>query len=131
MRRFCFLCLLIFAGLSLANSRAQDKAPLRLVKTIPMPNVEGRIDHMAVDLAHQRLYVAALVNNTLEVLDLSAGRVSQTVTGLKEPQGVVFNPETGILYVTAGGDGKCYAYSGDPLTRKAEVDAGEDADNIR
>ncbi len=131
MRRFCFLCLLISAEAILVSIYPQDKASLRLVQTIPMPNVEGRIDHMAVDLAHKRLYVAALVNNTLEVLDLRAGRVSQTVTGLKEPQGVVFVPETGILYVTTGGDGKCFAYSGDPLSRKAEAEAGEDADNIR
>lgn len=101
------------------------------VQTIPMANVEGRIDHMAVDLAHKRFYVAALVNNTLEVLDLRAGKVSQTVTGLKEPQGVVFVPDTGTLYVTTGGDGKCLAFSGDPLTRTAEADAGADADNIR
>jgi len=131
MRRCCFLCLLISASLTLASTHAQDKAVLRLVQTIPMPNVEGRIDHMAVDLAHKRLYVAALVNNTLEVLDLRAGKVSQTVTGLKEPQGMVFVPETGILYVATGGDGKCYAFSGDPLTRTSEVDAGADADNIR
>lgn len=111
MRRFRFLWLLISAGAILVSIHAQDKAPLRLVQTIPMPNVEGRIDHMAVDLAHKRLCVAALVNNTLEVLDLRAGKVSQTVTGLKEPQGVVFVPETGILYVTTGGDGKCFAFS--------------------
>lgn len=131
MKKLCLLCLLLSAGVFLASIHAQDNASLRLVQTIPMPNVEGRIDHLAVDLAHKRLYVAALVNNTLEVLDLRAGKVSQTVTGLKEPQGVVFVPETGILYVTTGGDGKCYAFSGDPLTRRAEVDAGADADNIR
>jgi YVTN family beta-propeller protein len=96
-----------------------------------MPNVEGRIDHLAIDLAHKRLYVAALVNNTLEVLDLGAGKVVQTVSGLKEPQGVVFVPETGTLYVATGGDGKCFAFSGSPLTRSAEAEAGDNADNIR
>ncbi len=131
MKSFCFLCLLLSAGIFVAGGRTQDRAPLRLVQTIPMPNVDGRIDHLAVDLAHKRLYVAALANNTLEVLDLNAGKVVQTVSGLKEPQGVVFVPGTGMLYVTTGGDGKCFAFSGAPLTRAAEVEAGADADNIR
>jgi YVTN family beta-propeller protein len=96
-----------------------------------MPNVQGRIDHMALDIEHQRIYVAALGNNTLEVLDLRSGKVTQTVSGLKEPQGVVFVPEMGKLFVTTGGDGKCYAYSGDPLLQISVADIGEDADNIR
>src|SRR6266850_2592219 len=32
-----------------AKPLQQDKAPLRLIQTIPMPNVKGRIDHMEVD----------------------------------------------------------------------------------
>jgi YVTN family beta-propeller protein len=123
--------LLMSVGIFMDWSSAQEKPPLRLVQTIPMPNVEGRIDHLAIDLAHKRLYVAALVNNTLEVVDLGAGKVVQTVSGLKEPQGVVFVSETGTLYVTTGGDGKCFAFSGNPLAKSAEVEAGEDADNIR
>jgi len=49
------------------------QAPLNLVGTIDLPRVEGRIDHLALDRAAQRLYVAALGNNTVEVLDLKAG----------------------------------------------------------
>ena len=45
-------------------------APLRLVGAIEIPAVRGRIDHLAVDLAHERLFVAALGNNTVEVIDL-------------------------------------------------------------
>lgn len=96
-----------------------------------MPNVEGRIDHMALDIEHQRLYVAALGNNTLEVLDLRAAKVTQTITGLKEPQGVVYVRDLGKLFVTTGGDGKCYAFAGDPLRQLSVFDVGEDADNIR
>jgi chromate transporter len=49
---------------------ATDAPPLRLVQTIPLPGVQGRIDHLAVDVAGQRLFVAALGNNTVEVVDL-------------------------------------------------------------
>src|SRR5512137_2689375 len=113
MRRSMLVCLFVGAGAMLQGIFGQNNAPLRLVQTIPMPNVEGRIDHMALDMEHQKLYVAALGNNTLEVLDLRAAKVIQTVTGLKEPQGVVYVASMGKLFVTTGGDGKCYAYSGD------------------
>ena len=46
--------------------------PLILVRTIELPGVDGRIDHLAVDSPTQRLYVAALGNNTVEVVDLTA-----------------------------------------------------------
>ena len=68
--RHCSLLLLLVLTLLTSPTQAQEGAPLRLVQTIPLPHVEGRIDHLAVDLRGQRLFVAALGNNTLEVLDL-------------------------------------------------------------
>src|SRR5262249_48862484 len=71
--RYYSLLLLLALTLLMSTTHAQEGAPLRLVQTIPLPHVEGRIDHMAVDLQGQRLFVAALGNDTLEVLDLQAG----------------------------------------------------------
>jgi hypothetical protein len=45
-------------------------APLRLEKTILLPDVQGRIDHLSLDVKNQRLFVAALGNNTVEVVDV-------------------------------------------------------------
>lgn len=131
MRKSVLMWLFIAAGAILPSIYSQNNVPLRLIQTIPMPNVQGRIDHMALDIEHQRLYVAALGNNTLEVLDLRAAKVTQAITGLKEPQGVVYVPALGKLFVTTGGDGKCYVFSGDPLRQLSVLDIGEDADNIR
>ena len=131
MRKPGLVWLFIGASAILPSIYSQNNAPLRLIQTIPMPKVQGRIDHMALDIEHQRLYVAALGNNTLEALDLRAAKVTQTITGLKEPQGVVYVPELGKLFVTTGGDGKCYVFSGDPLRQLSVLDIGEDADNIR
>ena len=67
---------LILAGASIALAAfqaASGQAPLTMVGTIDLPGVEGRIDHLAVDLAEQRLYVSALGNNR-EVLDLKNNR---------------------------------------------------------
>src|SRR4051794_22651965 len=64
--------------------------PLHFVETISLPGVEGRIDHMALDTAGERLFVAALGNNTVEVVGLAAHKVVHSIRGLREPQGVAF-----------------------------------------
>jgi YVTN family beta-propeller protein len=70
--------------------KAQANEPLKLEKTIQLPDVQGRIDHMSIDVKGQRLFVSALGNNTVEVIDLKAGKRANTIPGLKEPQGVLF-----------------------------------------
>lgn len=111
-------------------ARAEDAAPLRLIQTIPLPGVEGRIDHMSVDLEGQRLYIAALGNNTLEVIDLTAGKRIQTIGGVKEPQGVCVIPESRKIVVASGQDNTCRIYdrSQKQLTT---IESLDDADNVR
>ena len=74
-------------GATTAGEQSTGGATLRLVGSIPLPQVRGRIDHMAVDLKGQRLFVAALGNNTLEVVDLRKGERATSVSGFDEPQG--------------------------------------------
>src|SRR4051794_10517012 len=62
--------------------------PLVFVRAIELPHVEGRIDHLAFDAATERLYIAALGNNTVEVLDISAGIHLKSLPGFREPQGI-------------------------------------------
>lgn len=112
-------------------AHAQDTAPLRHVTTIPLPGVKGRIDHLAVDRKGQRLFVAALGNNSLEVLDLHEGRHIRSISGLHEPQGVLFIPESKKLFVTNGQSGTVDMFNGDSLNRERRVTLFDDADNIR
>src|SRR6266487_4578221 len=81
---------------------SQDRSPLELVQTILLPKVEGRIDHMAYDSKAQTLSIAALGNNTVEVLDLAAGKVVHQLPGHQEPQGVL--SLNGEIVVASGGD---------------------------
>src|ERR1041385_7775933 len=67
-----------------------ELAPLKLVQTIPLPGVEGRFDHFATDAKGRRLFVAALGNNTLEVIDLAAGKRIRGIPGVRKPQGALF-----------------------------------------
>lgn len=105
--------------------------PLRPEKTIPLGGVEGRIDHMAVDAASKRLVVAALGNNTVEVIDFAAGKRVQTLSGVREPQGVAFAPGLNRIFVASGRDGKLRAYDATTLKLAAEARVGDDADNVR
>ena len=75
--------------------------PLVLHKMIPLEKVNGRIDHMAADVVGQRLFVAALGNNTVEVFDISANQRAKTVSGFGEPQGLAYVPEFNRLYVAS------------------------------
>src|SRR5438552_3463302 len=63
---------------------------LVLARRIELPSVEGRLDHMAVDVDGARLFVAALGSDSVEVVDLRAGRRVDRIRSLHEPQGVLY-----------------------------------------
>ena len=71
---------------------------------IPLGQVSGRIDHLGIDAKRQRLLVAELGNNSLGVVDLSAGKVLPRITGLSEPQGIAYVPFTDSILVANAGE---------------------------
>jgi len=103
---------------------------LLLAQTIDLPGVSGRIDHLAVDLEGKRLFVAALAAGSLEVVDLSAGRVVARFASLVEPQGVAYLAARHRVVVASGGSGRVEAYEGAP-SAVAAVSNLDDADNVR
>lgn len=103
----------------------------RLVRTIPLPDVKGRIDHLATDAAERRLVVAALGNDSVEVIDLEQGRVVKSLKGLPEPQGIAILPGSGRIAVTCGGDGTLRFFEPERLEPAGTVAVGSDADNLR
>src|SRR5437879_10589062 len=92
---------------------AANNEPLALESEIPLGNVRGRIDHLAIDLNRKRLFVAELGNDSVAVIDLAAGRLVHRIVGLKEPQGVGYVPSIDRLYVSTAGDGSVRAFSGE------------------
>lgn len=104
---------------------------LQLAQSIPLPGVEGRIDHLSLDVVGARLFVAALGNNTVEVVDLKAGKVVRSLAGFSEPQGVLFVPESDRLYVANGGDGAVHVVDAATFQTLAAVKFDDDADNLR
>jgi DNA-binding beta-propeller fold protein YncE len=104
---------------------------LTLEAKIPLGDVRGRIDHLAVDLARRRLFIAELGNGSLGVVDLAHGAVWKRIDGLAEPQGVAYLPATDTLYLASGGDGSLRRFKGDDLAPLGVTELGEDADNVR
>lgn len=98
---------------------------------IPLPAVSGRIDHLAVDLAGKRLFVAEIGNGSLDIVDLAAGRQIRRISGLAEPQGVGYAPKPDLVAVANGGDGSVRFYRGAELRPAGAVMLGSDGDDVR
>src|SRR4030095_4042874 len=114
-----------------AEIAAQNAAPLKLAQTIALGGVEGRIDHFAFDAAGERLFVCALGNNTVEVLDLRRGERIHSITGLGTPQGIAYIPELNRIFVANDKGGVCNIYDGKSLQPVGQLSLKDDADNVR
>jgi YVTN family beta-propeller protein len=132
-RRPVLQALLILAGSTPAFAQADPDrgSPLHLEARIPLGEISGRIDHLAVDIARRRLFVAELGNNSVSVVDLDARAVQHRIQGLREPQGVAYVPGADILLVANAGDGSVERFHGTDLKRLTALSLGADADNLR
>jgi DNA-binding beta-propeller fold protein YncE len=125
-----FAVALALTGALLVDS-SWAETPLRLERKIPLGEVRGRIDHLAVDLKRNRLFVAELENDTVAVVDLDAYQMIEVISGLKKPQGLGYHAPTDALYVANGGDGTLVIFRGDDYRAITRMPLGEDADNVR
>ena len=118
------LLLLAFAIPAIAEELKQSAA-------IDLPKVEGRFDHFAIDLTNKRLFLAALGNNSLEVIDIATNKRLQSIPNLKKPTGAAYVPELNRLVVASGDDGRCRFFDGNPLKLAGQIKDLDDADNVR
>jgi DNA-binding beta-propeller fold protein YncE len=128
-------CSILMLGAFSLNTFAQEPTsaeparPLVLTEAISLAGVQGRFDHFGYD--HQnRLFVSALGNNTVEVIDISARVLVHTISGVPQPQGVVFSPETNKLFVGSS-QGKLYIFDGTSFDLLKAIDFHGDVDNLR
>jgi DNA-binding beta-propeller fold protein YncE len=130
---FCAVALglaLISAATATVTSAAEN-APMQLEAKIPLGNVAGRIDHLAIDGKRQHLFIAELGNNTVGAVDLAKRAVIHRMTGLSEPQGVAYLEAQDTIYVANAGDGSVHLYNGADFAERGRIALGSDADNIR
>src|SRR5262249_51905932 len=123
---------LILMLVGVANANAQAAFPLKHVQTIPMPGVVGRLDHLGVDIEGGRLFAAALGanQNTVEVIDLKAGKRISSIRGQSMPQGVFYSSEFKKIFVANGRDGTVKSFSGDSFALIDSLSVGANADHV-
>lgn len=134
MKRIALLLSLFFATACSACAQTFDprdpRSPLHLIRTIELPNVKGRIDHMALDATDNHLFIAELGNGSVDDVDLNSGKVVGRISGLHEPQGVAWLPAHNEIAVACG-DGTVHFYRGTDREEVARISLGDDADNER
>jgi glutamine cyclotransferase len=128
VKRLALVIVIAVVGNYLA---AAESGGLQLKQTIPLPGVEGRIDHLDLDAAGERLFVCALGNNSAEVLDLRKGERVHSISGLGAPQGVVYASELNRLCIANDKGGLCNIYDAKSWQLTGKVDFQDDADNVR
>jgi DNA-binding beta-propeller fold protein YncE len=130
--KYCIPTLLLASLLTMSSLAAgQGSSVLSLKTQIALPNVNGRIDHLSVDVKGQRLFVAAVDNHTLEVIDLKSGQRVDTIADLAEPQGVFYDASTNHLFVACALDGVTKVFDGATFQVLATAKYPDDSDNIR
>lgn len=127
-RKYLSLCVAILLGYVVSCFAT---AALTLFKTIPLPDVRGRIDHFALDAKDKKLFVAALGNDTVEVIDLAADQRIQTIGNCSTPQGLVYVPGANRLFIANGGNGTVNMFDGTTFKILKTIDNLPDADNMR
>jgi hypothetical protein len=110
---------------------ARAEALLLLETTIPLHNVSGRIDHMAIDLPRKRLMVAELGNNSVDIIDLDNGSSVHRISRLREPQGIGYAGRADTILVANAGDGSVRLFNARDFSPVGRVELSDDADNVR
>jgi DNA-binding beta-propeller fold protein YncE len=127
----CFAVVALFPWRTADAAEQRDKATLQLKRTIALPGVQGRIDHLAFDPSGERLFVCALGSNTVEVVDLRKGERIHSIPGLGAPQGVTYVAELNRLFVANDKGGVCKIYDGKSFKPVGVLNFKDDADDVR
>src|SRR6185503_14239801 len=130
-----FILFLYMVMYSACNSREQksklESEKLTLISKIILPAVSGRIDHIAYDSVNHLVFIAALGNNTVEVVNTATNQVIYTIKGLQEPQGIIYLSLLKKVIVANGDNGDCTFFDAGSYKSTGNIHLKSDADNIR
>jgi hypothetical protein len=126
MRRFVIVVLLASAALY-----GQPSPALKQIAAISLGSVTGRIDHLAYDPTRQHLFVAALGNDTVEVIDTAKAGLIRSLTGFHKPQGIAYVADANAVAVANGDTGTLELLDAETPEKRWTVKVADDADNVR
>jgi DNA-binding beta-propeller fold protein YncE len=123
------LGVLAYVQVAQPNSRASD-CSLTATGTISLPNIPGRLDHMAFSAGLKLLVVTARANNSIAVANTTSMKLDRIIGGFSLPNWVALVNQDRALVVTNGGNGTVSII--DPLRfgALARVDLSSNADNL-
>jgi DNA-binding beta-propeller fold protein YncE len=93
------------------SAKSQEKLPLKLIATTPLPDFTGDFDHFAVDLKGKRLFLTAEDHKTVEVFDLEGKRI-HSITGFGQPHAAVVLADSNIIVTDGDGFGQVALVNG-------------------
>src|SRR6202521_5751767 len=126
--RFVLLALFVVLAVSL---QAQEKAPLKLVETIPLPGLkDGDFDHFAPDVDGHRLFLTAEENGKVQVLDTNTNKLIHTIEDLKAPHAILYRRDLKKLFIVDGDASAVKVYDSDSYQMTGEIKVAIDADSI-
>ena len=126
--RFVFLALFVALAVSL---QAQEKAPLKLVETIPLPGLkDGDFDHFAPDVDGHRLFLTAEENGKVQVLDTSTNKLIHTIEDVKAPHAILYLQDLKKLFIVEGDASAVRVYDSDSYQAVGEIKVSIEADSI-
>src|SRR5882762_10367270 len=105
-----------------AHADEREAPPMREVQEIPLPGVQGRIDHFTIDAKRKRVIFSGLGNNSVQIVDVFAGRMIHQIDGLAEPQGTLYLAEWDELFVANSANGHVTVYDGANFTLIDTID---------
>jgi DNA-binding beta-propeller fold protein YncE len=114
-----------------ANAAQHNPPPLERVQTIALKGPVGGLDHLAIDAKRGRLFVANTSNDTLDIVNLKAGKLIQQVPGQGRIRGINYSPDVDRVFVGCGTGGVCNTIDGASYELIKSVALGDDADNVR
>src|SRR5712692_4030689 len=122
---------LIALGTLAVSLASQDKTPLKLVATIPLPGLhDGDFDHFAPDVEGHRLFVTAEENEKVQVLDTNTNQLVHTIEDVKAPHAILFRKDLKKLFIVAGDASAVQEYDSDSYKLLSEIKVSIDADSI-
>lgn len=122
---------LLFCLIASGCTAQPETNALQLIKTIPLPDVNGRIDHLSFDKKNNHVFVAALGNNSIEIIDIQNNKIIHSITDLHEPQGVAYIPGNNSVFIANGENGECDIFNAATFQKTNVIKLAADADNVR
>jgi DNA-binding beta-propeller fold protein YncE len=130
MKRALFFILILFFALA-AGLPGQEKPPLKLVETIPLPGLhDGDFDHFAPDVDGHRLFLTGEENDKVLVLDTTSNTLIHTIEDSKAPHAILFRKDLKKLFVVEGDASAIRIYDSDSYKMVGEIKLSIDADSI-